>query len=323
MNSPTNTPIPHGKRLELSTKPDFARCLERIESWFHRAVIDRPPIRFYKHNAQFDTGEPLERSRWFSLEQRWFDTDYQLDSFEQSIAGKVFYAETFPLFFPNLGPSVYSAFYAGRQIRGRGRTHGGTRRLHGADAARGRLPLPRCRGGAGTGSDPAGPALGQLLRTENEPTRLMREETGSERSRIVAIVSHRGVLMGSPACSLWPWSRRFSPCFRLDGGNAENANESAKDTAPSDTLAGKAGDRENAKKSFSDTSSRITAPVPFAISLFRVFAIRFLLETSPNPIAPPQPPPSALYWLVGRTSRGRVKVKVVPSGARLTKSTWP
>ena len=45
---------------------------------------------------------------------RWFDTDYQLDSFERSIAGKVFYAETFPDFSPNLGPSVYSAFYAGR-----------------------------------------------------------------------------------------------------------------------------------------------------------------------------------------------------------------
>jgi hypothetical protein len=100
--------------LGLSTKPDCARCSERIEAWFQQAVLDRPPIRFYKHNAQFDAGEPLDRTRWSSLEQRWFDTDYQLDSFEQSIAGKTFHAETFPVFFPNLGPSVYSAFYAGR-----------------------------------------------------------------------------------------------------------------------------------------------------------------------------------------------------------------
>ena len=54
----------------LQTKPDSARCLERIEAWFHQAVIDRPPIRFYKHNAQFDAGEPLDRTRWSSLEQR-------------------------------------------------------------------------------------------------------------------------------------------------------------------------------------------------------------------------------------------------------------
>ena len=96
------------------SKPDFAKCRDRIEAWFHQAVLDRPPIRFYKHNAQFDAGEPLDRARWASLEQRWFDTEYQLDSFEQSIAGKAFHAETFPVFSPNLGPSVYSAFYAGR-----------------------------------------------------------------------------------------------------------------------------------------------------------------------------------------------------------------
>jgi len=98
----------------LATKPDFARSMERIEAWFQQSVLDRPPVRFYKHNAQFDAGEPLDRSRWPSLEARWFDVDYQVENFEQSIAGKVFHAETFPVFFPNLGPNVYSAFYGGR-----------------------------------------------------------------------------------------------------------------------------------------------------------------------------------------------------------------
>ncbi len=99
--------------VSLSTKPDYAQCMERIEAWFHQAVLDRPPVRFYKHNAQFEAGEPLDQSRWYSLRERWFDTDYQIESFEQSIAGKVFPAETFPVFVPNLGPGVYSAFYAG------------------------------------------------------------------------------------------------------------------------------------------------------------------------------------------------------------------
>src|SRR3990172_7754726 len=114
MNSLGGKVVPNGTRHGLSTMPDFPICLERIEAWFHQAVLDRPPIRFYKHNAQFDAGEPLDPSRWPSLERRWFNTDYQLDCFEQSIAGKAFHAETFPVFFPNLGPSVYSAFYAGR-----------------------------------------------------------------------------------------------------------------------------------------------------------------------------------------------------------------
>jgi hypothetical protein len=98
----------------LSTKPDFQRCMERIEAWFHQEIIDRAPVRFYKHNAQFESGEPLDTARWSSLEERWLDSAYQIESFERSIAGKVFHAETFPVFVPNLGPSVYSAFYAGR-----------------------------------------------------------------------------------------------------------------------------------------------------------------------------------------------------------------
>lgn len=98
----------------LATKPDFSRCMERIEAWFRQSVIDRPPMRFYKHNAQFEAGEALDRTRWASLEDRWFDADYQVESFERSIAGKVFHAETFPVLCPNLGPAAYSAFYAGR-----------------------------------------------------------------------------------------------------------------------------------------------------------------------------------------------------------------
>jgi hypothetical protein len=100
--------------IALSTKPDFPRSLERIEAWFHRAVLDRPPVRFYKHNAQFEGGAPLDRTRWASLEERWLNTDYQIESFEESLLGKTFHAETFPVFVPNLGPNVYSAFYGGQ-----------------------------------------------------------------------------------------------------------------------------------------------------------------------------------------------------------------
>jgi len=98
----------------LATKPDAERCLQRIEAWYHQAVIDRPPVRFYRHNAQYDAGQPLDRSRWPSFEARWMDTQHQVETFVRSLEGKVFRAETFPVFVPKLGPSVYSAFYGGR-----------------------------------------------------------------------------------------------------------------------------------------------------------------------------------------------------------------
>jgi hypothetical protein len=111
--SPHDINMKSNSIIPLSTKSDYERCMDRIEAWYHQSVLDRPPVRFYKHNAQFEAGEPLDRKRWASFRERWFDTDYQIESFEQSMAGKVFHGETFPVYFPNLGPGVYSAFYAG------------------------------------------------------------------------------------------------------------------------------------------------------------------------------------------------------------------
>jgi hypothetical protein len=99
--------------LDLDSKPDSARCLARIEAWFNQAVLDRPPIRFYHHNVEYEGGAALDPARWATLRDRWFDVEYQVEAFERSIAGRTFHAETFPVFWPNLGPNVYSAFYGG------------------------------------------------------------------------------------------------------------------------------------------------------------------------------------------------------------------
>ncbi len=56
----------------------------------------------------------MDPSRWKTLEERWFDVEYQIESFERSLETAVFRGETFPIFWPNLGPNVYAAFYAGR-----------------------------------------------------------------------------------------------------------------------------------------------------------------------------------------------------------------
>ena len=100
--------------LEVAWKPDLEQCMDRILAWFEQQVIDRPPVRFYKHNAQYEAGETLDRLRWPTLQDRWFDVEYQLESFERAAEAATFHAETFPVFWPNLGPNAYAAFYAGR-----------------------------------------------------------------------------------------------------------------------------------------------------------------------------------------------------------------
>jgi hypothetical protein len=41
--------------INLETKPDFDQCMERINAWFEGEILDRVPIRFHRHNAEYDT----------------------------------------------------------------------------------------------------------------------------------------------------------------------------------------------------------------------------------------------------------------------------
>src|SRR5208337_1931618 len=74
-------------------------------------MLDRPPIRFSEHNAEFATTQMLAGLTWPNLKARWFDAEFQVDFFLESLRGRTFYGETFPVCWPNLGPNVYAAFH--------------------------------------------------------------------------------------------------------------------------------------------------------------------------------------------------------------------
>lgn len=93
--------------LELETKPDFAQCMKRVYAWYEGEMIDRVPIRFSGYDeAFFREGE---ESGSLNQRERWFDTEYRVGHYLSSIRGKIFHAETFPVFWPNLGPNVFAA----------------------------------------------------------------------------------------------------------------------------------------------------------------------------------------------------------------------
>lgn len=98
--------------MELQGKPDFDLALRRITAWFNHELLDRPPVRFAVTNAEYNAGgSTLSGRSWPNLKARWFDAEYQVDCFLESIKGRTFYGETFPVFWPNLGPNVYAAFH--------------------------------------------------------------------------------------------------------------------------------------------------------------------------------------------------------------------
>ena len=99
------------KALWLENKPDFEQALRRVKAWFAGEMLDRPPVRFIAHNAFLDSGADLAGLSAEERRARWLDPEYQIDRFLLSIDGRTFRGETFPVYFPNLGPDVYAAFY--------------------------------------------------------------------------------------------------------------------------------------------------------------------------------------------------------------------
>ena len=98
--------------VEIEGMPQFDMAMKRVYAWFENEIIDRPPIRFQAHNA-FLASATDDIANLSQEEKRawWFDVETQVDLFIKSVEGCRFHGETFPVFFPNLGPDVYAAFY--------------------------------------------------------------------------------------------------------------------------------------------------------------------------------------------------------------------
>ena len=95
--------------VELENMPHFLKSVERIYAWFVGEVIDRAPIRFSQHNADYNTKEYSKT--WPTLEDRWMDAEYAVNDYVRRLGDKPLQAETFPVYFPNLGPNWYPACF--------------------------------------------------------------------------------------------------------------------------------------------------------------------------------------------------------------------
>ncbi|MDR2516265.1 MAG: hypothetical protein LBC88_02655 [Spirochaetaceae bacterium] len=95
--------------MELAYKPDVEKCLERVYAWYEGELLDRPPVRFSRHNAEYESTGGGSGRGWATLKDRWFDAEYQIETFIRESESKRFLAETFPVYWPNLGPHVFAA----------------------------------------------------------------------------------------------------------------------------------------------------------------------------------------------------------------------
>jgi hypothetical protein len=90
-------------------KPDFDTCMARINAWYEQRIIDRPPVRFFHHDIEYEKHRTV-KGPWKTIEDRWLDVDFQVQTFIDSLETTEFPGETFPIYWPNLSALAYNLF---------------------------------------------------------------------------------------------------------------------------------------------------------------------------------------------------------------------
>lgn len=86
-------------------KEDWESAKERLMAWWEREIVDRVVV-------QVTAPRPGERKIVppDDLVRRWTDVEYVLDAAEEHMRLTYYGGESFPAFWPNLGPDVFAAF---------------------------------------------------------------------------------------------------------------------------------------------------------------------------------------------------------------------
>lgn len=96
---------------ELKYKPDFGKTVDRFEAWWHQEIIDRPPIMCGCRRVREPRHVPPKT--FASDKERWFDVEYHVDSATAGLEGLEFFGDSYPLFWPNMGPEIAAVPFGG------------------------------------------------------------------------------------------------------------------------------------------------------------------------------------------------------------------
>lgn len=99
--------------MNLQTKPDFDKTLQRFEAWWQCEIIDRPPVNIGIKSDRLSTALPPAPTpkNYPTHRQRWWDIDAILDRVEFAAANTTWFADNYPSFMPNLGPDLVATAF--------------------------------------------------------------------------------------------------------------------------------------------------------------------------------------------------------------------
>jgi len=91
----------------MEYKDNWEEAKKRIEAWWHREIIDRVCMVVY---APKENVKRKEIKIPYTLEERWTNMDFLLESAEEDIRCTYWGGEALPAYMPTLGPNVFSAW---------------------------------------------------------------------------------------------------------------------------------------------------------------------------------------------------------------------
>ena len=91
----------------FENKQDYEQAQKRVNAFWNHEEVDRPltNIIFPKAGAK-----PFPQKKYDTFEEQWLDFDYRVERAVCDIANTVYYGDAMPVFFPDLGPEIISAW---------------------------------------------------------------------------------------------------------------------------------------------------------------------------------------------------------------------
>ena len=92
-------------------KPDWEKVQERFRAWWNCELVDRCCIQVYApRGSQPTVREPDDLESW------WTDMEWRVAAAEDGMRRTYYGGEAFPIFYPNLGPDVFAAWFGAEMV---------------------------------------------------------------------------------------------------------------------------------------------------------------------------------------------------------------
>jgi len=93
--------------MSFSLKPDYESVKARYDAFWHREIIDRPPVSI---TLPLPGASHFPKGGHKTDADYWLDVEYRSAELDHNVRGRKYLYDALPIVYPNLGPEIFSAW---------------------------------------------------------------------------------------------------------------------------------------------------------------------------------------------------------------------